>query len=121
MIGARLRKRRKELGLSLRELGARTELTAGFLSQVEKDQASPSLASLQRIATALEVPMFYFHGNAARPSPVVRAAERRKLYFPDTHIVYELLTADFTRQMMGFVIRMEPGARRVAARLARPT
>ena len=60
MVGERIRQRRKELGYSLRELGSRTNLTASFLSQVENSRSSPSLASLQRIATALGVPMFAF-------------------------------------------------------------
>lgn len=119
-IGARIRKRRQELGLSLRELGKRTDLTAGFLSQVENDQVSPSLNSLQSIATALQVPMFYFLDNA-QPEPVVRAERRRHLYFPDSHMGYDLLTPDFTHQMMSLMIHMEPHTRRIALPLARPT
>ena len=89
-LGERIRQQRKKLGFSLRELGTRTNLTAGFLSQIENDQISPSLNSLQSIATALQVPMFYFL-NSVRPSLVVRSNERRKLYFPDSHIGYDLL------------------------------
>ena len=57
-IGKRVRERRKELGLSLRQLGKLAGVTASFLSQVENDQVSPSLNSLQSIATALNIPMF---------------------------------------------------------------
>lgn len=119
-IGERIRRQRKKLGLSLRELGARTDLTAGFLSQLENDQISPSLNSLQSIATALQVPMFYFL-DGARPSSVVRAGERRKLYFQDSKMGYDLLAPELTRQMMPLLITMEPGARRIAMPLARPT
>ena len=70
MVGERIRQRRKELGYSLRALGIRTNLTASFLSQVENNQSSPSLASLQRIATALEVPMFAFLNGAHQPNPI---------------------------------------------------
>lgn len=119
-IGERIRRRRNKLGLSLRELGARTGLTAGFLSQIENNQTSPSLDSLQEISTALNVPMFYFLDDP-QPCLVVRADERRKLYFPDSHIGYDLLAPDFTRQMMPLLIHLEPRARRVAQPLARPT
>ena len=68
MVGEHIRQRRKELGYSLRQLGTRTSLTASFLSQVENDQCSPSLTSLQRIATALEVPMFAFLITDSRPA-----------------------------------------------------
>ncbi|MCA9935547.1 MAG: helix-turn-helix transcriptional regulator [Ardenticatenaceae bacterium] len=119
-IGERIRTRRKELGLSLRELGEQTEVSASFLSQVENDQVSPSLNSLQSIAKALQVPMFYFL-NDVQGGEIVRADKRRKLYFAHSKIGYDLLTPDFSRQMMAVLIRMEPHARRIALPLARPT
>lgn len=118
-IGERIRKQRNKLGFSLRELGALTDLTAGFLSQIENDQISPSLNSLQSIATALQVPMFYFL-DEARPTPVVRATERGKLYFRDSHLGYELLAPELTRQMLPLLIRLEPRTIRVTMPLAKP-
>ncbi|MCA9924263.1 MAG: helix-turn-helix transcriptional regulator [Anaerolineales bacterium] len=119
-IGERIRTRRNEQGLSLRELGEKTGVSASFLSQVENDQVSPSLNSLQSIATALQVPMFYFL-NDAQGGEVVRAYKRRKLYFADSKIGYDLLTPNFSRQMMAFVIHMDPYACRIAQPLAKPT
>ena len=40
-VGAALRRRRNELGMTLRELADEAELTSGFLSQVENDRVSP--------------------------------------------------------------------------------
>lgn len=119
-IGQRIRTRRKELQYSLRELGQMTGVSASFLSQVENDQVSPSLNSLQGIATALQVPMFYFLNNV-KSGAVVRADNRGKLYFSDSKIGYDLLTPDFSRKMMSFIIHMEPFARRIAMPLARST
>jgi transcriptional regulator with XRE-family HTH domain len=121
MVGERIRQRRKELGYSLRALGARTNLTASFLSQVENNLSSPSLASLQRIATALEVPMFAFLNGAHQPSPVVRAAERPQLDFCDVAICYELASRNLGGQLMAVIIRMQPGGRRIAEPLSKPT
>jgi len=122
LIGTRIRSRRKETGLSLRELGRRTSLTAGFLSQLENGRVMPSLSSLQRISTALEVPMFFFlEKTGALPDPVVRAGKRRHLYFSEPHMGYDLLTPDLNHQMMSVLIHMEPGACRVAAPLSKPT
>lgn len=119
-IGERVRAQRNKLGLSLRQLGARTGLTAGFLSQLENDQISPSLNSLQSIATALEVPMFYFLDDSP-PSVVVRVNERRKLYFTDSQMGYDLLSPYLNRQMLPLLIKMEAGARRIAMPLSRST
>ena len=119
-IGSRVRERRNELGLSLRELGKRSGVTGSFLSQVENDQVSPSLNSLQSIATALNVPMFSLL-NDTPTGNVVRANERRKFTFEEPNISYDLLTPDFTRQMMAYLIYIESHANRVAQPLAKPT
>jgi transcriptional regulator with XRE-family HTH domain len=121
MVGERIRQRRKELGYSLRELGARTHLTASFLSQVENNRSSLSLASLQRIATALEVPMFAFLNGAHQPSPIIRAGERPKLDFHDADICYELASRNLGGQLMAVVVIMQPGGRRIAEPLSKPT
>ena len=79
-LGERVRERRKELGLSLEEVAARTNLTASFLSLIERNINNPSLDSLYRIAEALEVPPFYFSASgppaAIAQNPVVRHDER---------------------------------------------
>lgn len=119
-IGKQVRERRKELGLSLRDLGELAGVTASFLSQVENEQVSPSLNSLQGIATALNVPMFSLL-NDTPSGNVVRVGDRRKFSFEDSKISYDLLTPDFTRQMMAYLISIEPNANRMAQPLARPT
>ena len=65
LIGQRLKKRRTELNLSLRDLASTTQLTAAFLSQVERGISNPSLNSLRRISTSLNVPMLYFMAEVA--------------------------------------------------------
>ena len=52
---------------------------------------------------------------------VVRANERRRFTFEEPNISYDLLTPDFTRQMMAYLIYIEPHANRVAQPLAKPT
>ena len=121
MVGERIRQRRKELGYSLRALGARTNLTASFLSQVENNRSSLSLASLQRIATALEVPMFAFLNGTHQPSPIIRADERPQLGFDDADICYELATRNLGGQLMAVIIHIQPGGRRIAEPLSKPT
>ena len=52
-IGERLKQHRLQLGLTQEELAERSELTKGFISQVERDLTSPSVASLEDILEAL--------------------------------------------------------------------
>ena len=54
-VGARLRARRLERGLTITEVAERAGLTAGFISQLERDLTSASLSSLYRICGVLEL------------------------------------------------------------------
>jgi transcriptional regulator with XRE-family HTH domain len=94
--GVRLHKRRTELQLTLRDLAEKTNLTASFLSQLERGLTNPSLKSLQRISDALNVPMLFFMPEKPNLSPVVRADDRSKLDLDDARVLYELLTPDLT-------------------------
>ncbi len=119
VVGERIRRRRRELDLTLRELAERIGMTAGYLSRVENQQVTPSLDALQAIATALCAPMFYFL-DMPPDEPVVRASSRRRLAFPGSHLAYELLTPAGSGQLMAMLIRLEPGARRVTPPLSQP-
>jgi len=120
-FGHRIKARRKELRLSLRELAERVGLTASFLSQVERDLASPSIASLRKISDALEVPIFYFLVEPDAKSPVVRRNKRLKLTLPDSHLSYELLTPDLNRKMEVFMAEVKPGDDNIAMPLRQHT
>ena len=56
-LGARVRELRRVRGLTLKALGREAGLSHPFLSQLERGLARPSVASVERIAQALEVPV----------------------------------------------------------------
>ncbi|MGQ9515816.1 MAG: helix-turn-helix domain-containing protein, partial [Anaerolineae bacterium] len=108
VIGERIRKRRTELRMSLREVAEKAGVTASFLSQIERELADPSIKSLRRIAEALDVPVFYFLSDEQEHRPVVRRHERKKLTLPRSQVTYELLTPDLNRKMEMFIGRIHP-------------
>jgi transcriptional regulator with XRE-family HTH domain len=116
--GRRLNKRRKEMNLSLRDLAARTQLTASFLSQVERGITNPSLNSLQRIAEALNVPLLFFLSEDQHKSRVVRAQNRPEMTFSDSTIVYELLTPDLSGKFEVVSGILKPGTENIVRRLS---
>lgn len=59
-IGTRIRQLRQANGLTLEELASRSELTKGFLSQVERNLTSPSISSLEDILEALGTDLSHF-------------------------------------------------------------
>ena len=52
-IGKKLKELRTQNGLTLEELANRSELTKGFLSQLERDLTSPNISALENILEAL--------------------------------------------------------------------
>lgn len=107
-IGEKIKRRRKKMKLSLRDLAEKVGLTASFLSQIERDQASPSIDSLRKISRALDVPVFYFLLERDGPSPVVRRDQRRHLTLPDSNITYQLLTPNVNRKMGMILATLDP-------------
>ena len=63
-LGSRVRGLRKERALSQRELADLAGLSPNAISLIERDEISPSVATLQRLATALSVKMSYFFESA---------------------------------------------------------
>jgi transcriptional regulator with XRE-family HTH domain len=80
-IGAALRRRRLAAGFSLRELASRAEVSASFLSQVERGLTRPRLATLQRLASAFSTSMHALlgAGDGVEEISVVRAGEGLQL------------------------------------------
>src|SRR5258708_36529435 len=58
-IASAIRARRRRLGLTLQELAAKSGLSAPFLSQPERNHATPSSTSLIPRAAALDVAIQY--------------------------------------------------------------
>ncbi len=56
-IGRQVKRYRKQLGLTITDMGNRTGLSAGMLSKIENGNTSPSLATLRSLSTALNVPV----------------------------------------------------------------
>jgi transcriptional regulator with XRE-family HTH domain len=79
VIGARVKALRESADLSLRDLAARSGVSAPMLSQVERGETSPTLTVASRIAAGLELRLSQLlrldEGGAVT---VVRASQRRR-------------------------------------------
>ena len=92
MIGSKIRRYRLKKGLTLQELARKTTTTAGYLSQLERGLTEPSLATLRKIASALEVPIFTLLNEESPDASLVFASHRHQISFSDSSVVYEVLT-----------------------------
>ncbi len=104
-IGPALRKVRRARGVTLEEVAQEAGLSKSFISQVESGGANPSIASLKRIANALDFPLadlFLPASNAPEPervSPhavVIHPEQRRMLVSPKgLGVMYHLFPLDW--------------------------
>lgn len=78
--GKRLRDARLRLGLSIRTLASRSGFSPSLISQVELGQVSPSVASLERMTSALGLTLGeLFSEIAPKAAMVVRVGDRERL------------------------------------------
>jgi transcriptional regulator with XRE-family HTH domain len=62
-LGTKLRALRDERGLTQKELAKRSRISSNAISLIERDENSPSVATLQSLAAALNVRMSYFFSD----------------------------------------------------------
>src|SRR5260221_1252647 len=109
-LGVTIRRLRESRQLSLKEVAARSGLTQSFLSQVERNLTSPSVASLRRVAQAFGVPLTeLFQGPVIPENRVVRRAERRQLIHPSRQWRDYLLTPSLTGKLQVILCVIVPG------------
>lgn len=114
-LGEAIRSRRVAAKLRLVDLAAKVEVSASYLSQVERDRVVPSVTALTRIAKALGtsagVLLDGTEGRAAPASPVVRKNQRKVMLFPGSEARNELLTPDLHGALEVMWTKIPPGTR----------
>ena len=79
-IGQRIKEIRKSKSITIQKLSQFTDLSVGYLSNLERNQASPTLSNLQRICVALGISI----RDLLRPS-----GEERTLIRQEEQQLYE--------------------------------
>jgi transcriptional regulator with XRE-family HTH domain len=107
LVGARLRAARQAAGLTLAAVAAEAGLTKGFLSRLERDEVSPSVASLVTVCGVLGIGV----GQLFEPpaTSLVRAAEAPPINFGGQGVREVLLTAGAQRDLHVIRSVIEPG------------
>ena len=92
-IGPRIRALREAMGLSLRDLTERSGVSAPMLSQVERGETSPTLATAGRIAHGLELSLSQLlRLDESDGVTVIRADQRQPGGARNQGHTYEVLT-----------------------------
>ena len=110
-IGREVRHWRRMRGMTLGQVGERSGLNSGYLSQIENDKALPSLDALMAIAGAMDVPAAWLLLDSTRPPRVVRAAERPSLDTPDAKGAVTEVDGGTSRDIRVLEVATPPGVR----------
>lgn len=109
-LGARMRKLRHRSSLTLQQLSAASGVSVGYLSQVERGNATPTLGTLNQIAQALDVDTSYFVRTPRAVDSLTRGNARPKFSVAGSSIEYEQIGAERAgHEMTSFVINVPPG------------
>jgi len=76
VISTRLRKLREERNLSQGDIEKRTGLLRCYISRVENGHTVPSLGTLEKLAAALEIPLFQLFYDGEEPPTLPHLGER---------------------------------------------
>lgn len=112
-VGATLQALRQAQGLSLDELSRRAGVSKSMLSQIERNQANPTVAVVWRLANALRVELSELLGGerpAAPPIEVVAAHSTPGLSSPDGLCRLRILgPIELAGQFEWYELTVQPG------------
>ena len=91
------------------QMASEVGVTNGMISQIESNQADPSLTTLRKIAQVLDVPVFYFF-LSHHDEPEVRSSRDRYLLDSHDHGVRHEFISDPNEPSLEFtMIEAKPG------------
>src|SRR5512132_2123183 len=108
-LGKKIRDLRFRRGLTVQQLAEASGLSKGFISQVENDRTSPSLATLRDLARALETSVAYLVVEEDQVPYVVRAADRQRVQVGGNTSRVEVLSAHPKRNRELLLAELPPG------------
>ena len=108
-LGTRIRSLRQARHLTLRDVAERASVTESFLSQVERDVTSPSIATVHRIARALDLSIAQLFAEEGDTGRVVRREARRRVTYKGLKAVDEFLTSNMSGRLQVIMSTIEPG------------
>ncbi|SES32154.1 transcriptional regulator, XRE family with cupin sensor [Pedococcus cremeus] len=110
-VGAQLKTLRKMRTFTIEALSARSGVSIGLISQIERGRGNPSFNTLVQMAHALDVPIGRLFHAADDTSPLVRSTERRSLdvHGPSGDASHELMSPDLNGALEAVWIEAPPG------------
>ena len=109
-IGKKLKELRTQNGLTLEELANRSELTKGFLSQLERDLTSPNISALENILEALGTNLADFF-QSSKEEQIVFHTQDFFVNEQDDLVTEYIIPNAQKNQMEPLLLTLKPGAK----------
>ncbi len=109
-IGAKIKVLRQQLGLTQSELADRAELSKGFISQLERDLTSPSIATLTDILECLGTGLRQFFSDGEQEKVAFADEDMFEKEEEDKKIVWLVPSAQ-KNEMEPILLTLEAGAK----------
>jgi transcriptional regulator with XRE-family HTH domain len=112
-LGEKLKAIRIEKKMTLDEVAKKSSLTKSFISQIELNKTSPSITSLMKLASALEIRLTDLFREENLAQEVLVKRERRDSYYnKKTQLTIEILfTRSPDQKMEPIYLRLKPGGK----------
>jgi transcriptional regulator with XRE-family HTH domain len=107
-LGNRLRSLRKERNLTQREVAGLAGILVNAVSLIERDEISPSVSTLQSLATALKVRMSYFFDEDVRTDVIHLSATARPTLTSNGIIIESAGRRIQNQQIEPFLVTLAP-------------
>jgi transcriptional regulator with XRE-family HTH domain len=107
-VGEKIRRRRRRLGLTLRQVSESAGLSVGFLSQIERGLATPSLVSLFNIARSIGASVSDFLATPQHERAVFRDKEREHFTIAGSPLLYSRLSGEFPERELNVTFVQVP-------------
>lgn len=92
-LGEKIKELRTSKKMTLKDLSEKTDLSIGYLSQLERGLTSVAIASLESIANALDVDLNYFFAPPVKNNGrIIRSYEREVSLIENSRFIYYNLT-----------------------------
>ncbi|HEX3607339.1 MAG TPA: cupin domain-containing protein [Candidatus Dormibacteraeota bacterium] len=102
-LGPKIRELRQQKGLSLQQLAERSDVSAAAIHKLERSGMVPTIATLMKLATALNRPVSYFVDEESvveRPVVFTAADQRRPVYTSKGGLELRSITGAYGRFFM---------------------
>ncbi|MDQ6920820.1 MAG: cupin domain-containing protein [Candidatus Dormibacteraeota bacterium] len=111
-LGSKVRQLRRQKNLSLQQLSERSDVSAAAIHKIERSGMVPTVATLMKLAAALNRSVSYFVEEDSSTSCVfVRAGERKRVFTSKAGLDLQGISGPYGPFFVaGALATMEPGA-----------